>query len=363
MQENETSPFGEPAPWATSVAPAPRTSPFGAPAPWASVAPPPPVSVAPAGGMYELRPLSLGEILDRTFMIYRRRFWLFAGLSTVAAACSTLITLARLSIFGAVQPTVPGKAAAAPNMHQFYVGMAIACVAVLLYLVAFGLTQAATVSAVFAVYLGEDTSIGRAFRKVRRHWFRYILIMLWQGWSAMWLPTVLLVPAAFLTRSPSLLWLSGLLFFLFALSLIYAPFAIIRNSLGIVASAVEDLKVRKSMRRSKDLVAGHKARVLGIGLLAYVLSLAAGVAQAIFTFSSQASHGALKVVFEAIALLVTFVTISMVTPVSAIALSLFYIDERVRKEGFDLEVLMGGDAPAAATEVAAMASPFSGELA
>ena len=34
-----------------------------------------------ATARFELRPLSLGEVLDRTFAFYRSRFWLFAGIS------------------------------------------------------------------------------------------------------------------------------------------------------------------------------------------------------------------------------------------------------------------------------------------
>ena len=39
---------------------------------------------------YAMRPLSAGEILDRAFSIYRSRFWLFAGLASIAARCSCL---------------------------------------------------------------------------------------------------------------------------------------------------------------------------------------------------------------------------------------------------------------------------------
>src|SRR5579875_3627754 len=39
---------------------------------------------------FELRPLSLGEILDRTFALYRSRFWLFAGISMIAAAVNAV---------------------------------------------------------------------------------------------------------------------------------------------------------------------------------------------------------------------------------------------------------------------------------
>jgi hypothetical protein len=32
---------------------------------------------------FELRPLSLGELLDRAFLLYRRNFWLFAGIMVI----------------------------------------------------------------------------------------------------------------------------------------------------------------------------------------------------------------------------------------------------------------------------------------
>jgi hypothetical protein len=31
----------------------------------------------------DLRPLSLGEMLDRTFSLYRGHFWLFIGINSV----------------------------------------------------------------------------------------------------------------------------------------------------------------------------------------------------------------------------------------------------------------------------------------
>ena len=34
----------------------------------------------------ELRPLSLGELLDRTFSYYRSHFWLFVGIMAISTA-------------------------------------------------------------------------------------------------------------------------------------------------------------------------------------------------------------------------------------------------------------------------------------
>src|SRR6185437_4632483 len=49
---------------------------------------------------YDLRPLSTGEVLDRTFQLYRSRFALFVGLALLPAAANTLINAARLVITG-----------------------------------------------------------------------------------------------------------------------------------------------------------------------------------------------------------------------------------------------------------------------
>jgi hypothetical protein len=53
----------------------------------------------------------------------------------------------------------------------------------------------------------------------------------------------------------------------------------------------------------------------------------------------------------------------MVVPVSAISLCIFYVDERVRKEGFDVEMLMNrATTPPVSTGIEALPSPFTSEL-
>ncbi len=336
------------------------------PYPTAFSAPPPPPPAAPA--LFELRPLSLGEILDRTFALYRRNFWLFAGLATGAAAVNSFFTLAAMlmggnsvaSLLAGVRPAPQNPAMLGRQAILFALMMFAGSIA---YLVVYGLTQAATVAALSAVYTGEGTSIARAFRRVRAHWFRFVLIMLWQGWSAVWLPMLAFTVALVFTAIASVRPLGVFFMFVAAASLVYVPFAIIRNCLGIIASAIEELKVRAAMRRSKFLVSGHKARVLAIGLLVWVMSLAAGVVQQIALLPAAFTHGPVKLVFNAMALVATFVTSSMVTPIASIALCLFYLDERVRKEGFDLEVLLQRGATPPPPPAESFASPFTSELA
>lgn len=48
-----------------------------------------------------LRPMNLGEILDRTFEIYRKKFWLFAG---IAALPTAIILAIHLADIGWIRP-------------------------------------------------------------------------------------------------------------------------------------------------------------------------------------------------------------------------------------------------------------------
>lgn len=285
---------------------------------------------------HELRPLSTGEILDRTFFLYRSRFWLYVGLAALPAGISVLGSIGKLAYFHFRSPT-PAQAGVVAM-----VGAAFALLASIPSFIAYSVTQAATVSAVSAVYLGEETSIGAAFAAVRGHWLRYCLIALWQAWSAGWVFMLLIIPAIAIPAMGirSLGWLVAVTVFIAFASLIYGFIAYIRNSLAVPAAVVEDLDVRSAMKRSKYLVDGRKWRIFLLYLLIFALYIVAGTMQMPFAILLLHSRSAEYIVTQIIALVVGFLCSSMVGPVGAIALCLFYIDERVRKEAFDIEFLM-----------------------
>ena len=321
----------------------------------------------PAEAMFELRPLSTGEILDRTFGLYRRRFWLYVGLSAVTATVTTLSTFVQISmgVIGRAPQRTPDAAAL---MHLGLVTIGVSAATLLVHLLAYSITQAATVSAVEASYLGRETSIGAAFATVKGKWYRYILVALWQGWSIVWPMLVVILPAAFLAavfargggRSGAAFVLVIMLLFLVP-AFVVGFILYLRNSLGIVSCVSEKLPVRQSMKRSKFLVAGYKTRAFLLYLLMLVLGIAAGVAQSIFNLFLIRAHGPVRVGVEITTLLVTFVAGSLVQPVGAIAFVLFYFDQRVRKEGFDVEMLLE-KVTGVAAPVREVESPFSAPL-
>ena len=285
---------------------------------------------------HELRPLTTGEILDRTFFLYRSNFWLYVGLASIAAGASVLASIGKLAYFRL-------NASMLPTSPKAMIGNGvITVVGLLLYFAVYSVTHAATVSAVSSLYLGEETSMGASLGAVRGHWVRYCLISLWQSWSGGWIFLLLIAPAV-LIPTLGLTNLNGLVALLVAfalVSLVYGIIAYIRNSLAIPAAVMENLTVRAAMRRSKVLVAGRKGRIFLLGLLMIALYTVAGVMQMPLALLIVHSRSAEHVLVQIISLLVAFLCSSLIGPVAAIALCLFYIDERVRKEAFDIEFLM-----------------------
>jgi hypothetical protein len=284
---------------------------------------------------HELRPLTTGEILDRTFFLYRSDFWLYVGLASIAAGVSVLASIGRLTYlhFKGVAVTSPGAA---------LVGAGFSIVGAILYFAAYSVMHAATVSAVSSIYLGEPTSMGKAFEAVKGHWLRYCLIALWQSWSAGWIFVLMIAPIGLMAGLgvKNLTGLIALLVFLALGSLVYGVVAYIRNSLAIPAAVMEDLEVPRAMRRSKQLVAGHKGRIFLLLLLLLALYCVASALQFPFVLLLLHSRSAEHIVSQFISLMVAFLCSSLIGPVGSIALCLFYIDERVRKEAFDIEFLM-----------------------
>jgi hypothetical protein len=232
------------------------------------------------------------------------------------------------------------------------VGAVFSGVGAILYFAVYSVTHAATVSAVSSIYLGEPTSMGKAFDRVKGHWVRYCLIALWQSWSAGWIFVLMIAPVAVIAGLglKNFVGLTVLLVFLALCSLVYGVIAYIRNSLAIPAAVMEDLDVRRAMRRSKQLVAGRKIRIFLLLLLLFALYCVAGALQFPFALLLLQSRSTEHIVGQFISLLVAFLCSSLIGPVASIALCLFYIDERVRKEAFDIEFLMNKNSMGAGSE-------------
>jgi hypothetical protein len=295
----------------------------------------------------ELRPLNLGEILDRIFHLYRSHFLMFAGISTVAAGLDLVWKLIQTSVVQGLQHHVTTSALGFANAG-------FGLVSLLIYVVASAVAMAATNRAVSAIYLGQQTGIVQAYKETKKHWLRYVglyAVAALIAWGAIIIFFIALVFAALLI--PGLKGSGSLALIGFgSLSLlVFVPFGIwmtLRYSLANPACVFEDLGIRASLKRSVWLSKGatEKLKILAVLFLAWIISAVityAGLAPVLFVTIRASMHQTTPVISFAATiytLLIGFVTTSITTPIYSIGLTLFYYDTRIRKEGFDVEWLM-----------------------
>lgn len=304
-----------------------------------------------------LRPLTLGEILDRTAELYRRNFLLFAGISSVYAGILLVLSLVQIGV---------QQALLAAHMGGKVIVVTVAGVVVLLpvIFVAGGLAVAANTRAVGWVHLGEPASIRAAYGVILPRTWRYVWLMILTYFRA-WFPFALVYaayaaliftyirPKGLLSPHTSstpqvdsqtlmVFGLASLAFVIFALAFfIYAIFMSLRYSLAVPACTVEDLKARLAIRRSIQLTRGARGRIFMLGLLAIIIQLGLfGVTQGFFVVIGIRHHGVIPVWMTVIQQFLKFLTDTFVQPIYATGFTLFYYDQRVRKEGYDIERMM-----------------------
>lgn len=297
---------------------------------------------APVQHPVALRPLSLGEILDRIFSIYRSRFWLFAGMTSISAAAFVLSYAAMLVLAHALRSRLGPQSVVPLRLLGMYVGGFV-------FFLVGSLIQAATVLALSEVYLGREVdhtaSVGGSLRATRGRWLRYLGIALWQTWSATWVMLAVAVPAVILVALKAATWMVALGGFLLIAGVlgggIYGVIAYLRNAMAIQASVMEQLTVRPAMRRSKTLAKGAKGKLFVVFLIAGALLWVASMVEMPLNLFLMGSPEKEHVLAEVALLLVMFVSRTVVTPVGMIGVSLVYFDQRIRMEAFDLMMLLG----------------------
>ena len=269
----------------------------------------------------DLRPLSLGEMLDRTFSLYRGHFGLFLGISAIPQILILGVNLLKVFLTGAG----PGVAGATPAAAQL--GVAGAMVAFVLmivgaiaYVVSYLYAQGGTVFAVSDLYLGRPTTIGGSLRRMRGHAANLFGVSLLSGLAAGAAAILLIIPG------------------------IYVACRLITC---IPAAVLEDLGASASLSRSFELTKGSAGRSFVIYLLYFVILLAA-MALFMYPFAFAAwfysvRDPGLAPLWLALTQIGNAIAAVLVTPILTIATAVFYYDLRVRKEGFDLQLLMNPD--------------------
>ena len=129
---------------------------------------------------------------------------------------------------------------------------------------------------------------------------------------------------------------------LFVPAVVYGAIMWLRYSLAMPACVVEDLPTGMAIRRSIDLSQGSRGRIFVLWLLVYAIRMLLGLLFGFpfLVFGLKHPGHALPLGWLAVSVLAGFVTNTLIGPTYSTGLTLFYYDQRIRKEGFDIEWMM-----------------------
>ncbi|MFP5362193.1 MAG: glycerophosphoryl diester phosphodiesterase membrane domain-containing protein [Thermoleophilia bacterium] len=282
-----------------------------------------------------LRPLSLGEILDVAIKICLAHWrTLIKAVLVVVVPVQIVGTIVNADYtvdsfeFGAGSSQTPEETL--EQFNQYLGGLAIAGV---LQGLAVLLATAACLRAIAQAYLGEETDWRSSLRYALRLAPSLLLLTLLYGLGLIVGFLLLILPG---------IWL-------------YVAWAFATPAL-----LVEGLRGRKALGRSFALVKGRWWRTCGVLVVGFLLAaIVSTVVQAVFVVGILVGedNDALVLVLSAIA---GIVGLAVSTPFQAALLTVLYFDLRVRKEGFDLELLadeIGGTVQPDAAAAGARAAP------
>jgi hypothetical protein len=310
-----------------------------------------------------LRPMSASQVLDRTFYLYRNNFWLFAGIALITPALTTLVNLSQLWAFGV--PIMMDPAKADPQMIQRYMQDTImraiigGSLGLSVYAIGYAIASGATVYAVSMLHLGKTTTIQESYSRIKPIFWKILGLVLRIFLIAAW-PLVITYSLLFALAfaMPSMvkggMGPTGLPLLLAGALLIFAGigggmfwffYAYCRYALAVPACTIENLPVKYSLVRSKFLVRGNMGRLVGVYLLTLVITVAVkGVLQipafAVSGMFSPRPGAHLSASFLLWTYFADFLGTMIAGPIATIAMALVYYDERVRKEAFDLQLMM-----------------------
>ena len=298
----------------------------------------------------KLRPMTLGEILDRTAQLYRHNFLPFVGV----AALPILATLAVFVPFGIwIGYTGVAASKGTPTDQTGFIAMMF-----LAFLVAFPvvvgasvLEQAALTLAAVTAHMGAKFKVREVIKSVWPRFWRYVWLLVLQGLLVAGAPMAIAGIIAIMLSAAG--WNSAttgvLVFLIFAAAVVYAIWAYLRYSLAMPVCVVEDRTGSQSIDRASTLSKGTRGRIFVMFLLVAAISIVITlmvdmivlIGMAIFTAMGASKTGIIVLVGgQILNFAANFILQTLIAPVSVIALVLFYYDQRVRNEGFDIELLM-----------------------
>lgn len=313
-------------------------------APYGSWGPRPP-ELKP--GVVPLRPLGLGEVLDGAVEVLRRyprpALGLAALIAVVSVLLDTLLTTTLLRPLLQLDPSAIGSGSSPAVQDALGGAVTGGSVAVVFSLLTSAVLTGALTAVVGKAVLGQPMSLAQAWSAVRPVLLRLIGLSLLTGL----LVGLVVVVGSAVAVVLFLLGTAGAVLGVLVViaSVLAAGYLYVRLSLAPCVLVLEKAGTMTSLKRSAVLVKGDWWRVFGILLLVAVIgAFVAATLTLPFQLLGAGSFGGLvdpaRDVTTARALVLSgigsILTTTLVSPFTAGARALLYVDRRMRAEGLDV---------------------------
>jgi len=263
----------------------------------------------------DLRPLSIGDILDRTFSLYRRHFLLFVGIAGIPQLLVLAFSLARILFLG--NPLDRLTTLGTSNLGTTIL---LSLVSLVVALFAYLYSQGGAMLAISELYLGRTTTIAESLRKVSGDLWYLFGVTILSGLAILGALILLIVPGIYVAC---------------------------RLLVCVPAALIEKRSPREALSRSFELTKDFAGRAFVILVLSVVLTYAAQLLLAIpasVALVLRVGGPSMIRFWTAVTQVGSSIASILVTPILLIATAVFYFDLRVRKEGFDLQFMMDPNA-------------------
>jgi hypothetical protein len=300
--------------------------------------------------------MKLGEILDQGFSLYRKNFWRFVG---VAALLAT-------AIYGMALPFEWPFQHSLERYWNFYTSIGYYDVCMLLVVAAFpAFAQLAAAS-----FFGGRATAHAALRFVCARWRGYLSVAILELLGGLVIPEILFLAAlaalAFalhkygLSKAQAASHAALLVEVFAAATACLVLWISTCLSFSEPIAAIERICGLKALRRSWFLTKSNRWRILlscfAVAIIGWILLATVEFPTGLLLSTLYGSrHFGLTgtQVYAAFCFLFQFLMTVVVLPIFPIAVTLFYLDQRVRKEGYDVERMVeaaGLRVPSAAAE-------------
>jgi hypothetical protein len=287
----------------------------------------------------QLRPLGVGDIVDRVFALYRGRPMLFLALAAIpylifflvigalgVAFAATFITLGAFADLATARPASAGLTPALINalIAALIFGLIVLVVAIII----FSAQSAALVEATAARHLGKDMTLGAAFRSGLRSAARVI----GAGFLAFFALLVLWIVLAVAMAIANSVWV---VFIGITGGLIFTVYV---GTAWVVAPAVatlEHVSPLNALRRAWFLSSGNRWRILGLQLLLLILNIVLTALFSLVFLSELIGDVTVRFILQQA---VTIAANIAWAPIQWATITVLYFDLRVRKEALDLQL-------------------------